>query len=152
MSCLSRLNNVFLMDSDLAYSSVFLARAMSRSVTGLFSIFSSLNLFKADTGGQLRMVTISSLRSSVPNQVRARHNEQSRTYDSFHHEPNTFYSVLCAVADTFNDRYSTIAMKRAHFSGYFVDNPARNCHGSGFVHATCFGDYASECHGWHRRQ
>lgn len=47
-----------------AVSCALHARAMSRSVSGLFMILSRVNLFNAETGGQLRMTTISSLRSS----------------------------------------------------------------------------------------
>ena len=46
-------------------SSLLRAREASRSVSGLFTIFSSLNRLRADTGGQLRISTVSSCRNSV---------------------------------------------------------------------------------------
>ena len=50
-------------DSEVSWA--LRARATSRSVSGLFSNWCNVNLFKADTGGQLRIVTTSSFRSSV---------------------------------------------------------------------------------------
>jgi len=50
---------------DAAFARSIRARARSCSVSGLFTIFSSLNLFSLETGGQFRMSTTSSLRSSM---------------------------------------------------------------------------------------
>lgn len=73
------------------------SRAESRSLDGLLRILSSLNRFKAEIGGQLRITTVSSLRSSkFENGSTRMSRELDKTHDSLRHAQGTFYSARYA--------------------------------------------------------
>lgn len=90
--------NTLVVEVVFACSIALRARILARSVSGLLITVSNLKRFLAETGGQFRMITMSSFCSSGSNfSASVRLESDSKAYDFRGHASNTSWSALYAT-------------------------------------------------------
>ena len=140
------------------------ACARSRSCSGLLTTFSSVKRLRAEMGGQLRIRTESSIRSSV---IAYWTTHRVRTYATgingqrtvllvMHEKLGTpeyalakgWSNMVSFRADT-GEEWRDVLWICAHLASELVEHPARHSHRRRLVHKSDLGDKAREGHGRH---
>ena len=146
---------MFLIAWSILPCSILRARASSCSVSGVFIIFSNLNRFVADIGGQLRMTTMSCCRSTVIWRSLWIEKKKKQKTGEAGHGPLcsswTRYFLLRSICWIPGSglNFFVSSTKRTNLSGQLVNYLPRNGHRSCLVHKPSLGNDAIECHRRH---